>query len=109
VIAFLIMQAVASTPVSAESRSLYEPYRQCLLSQAGKVLLDGKADEVIITEARSACMAANLHSGSKVLFSELRATGSQETAISNIAALRAEVEAEALTAMRAKASALEKR
>jgi predicted ABC-type transport system involved in lysophospholipase L1 biosynthesis ATPase subunit len=99
IIAALLLQA--STPqVTAESRRLYEPYRQCLFGQSA--LLAGPEGETSgLDQARTRCLAQNLSAGTNALFAEMRTGASQDEAGERVAALRIAVEQEAVTRARA--------
>ena len=100
IMTLLILQ-IAAAVVSAETRERYEPFRQCLTEQARLVATPEQADEAILEQARSNCMAANLASGSAALFAEIRSGATREQALERVARLRLEVEQEALVAARA--------
>lgn len=104
-LSILLLQAAATAAapatVSPEARAKYEPYRRCMLAQAGRIDAAGKTDEVVTDVARQACMSANLFSGTQALFAEMRAGASKPVAIEHLAAFRSGIEAEALAAIRA--------
>lgn len=98
----LLLQASASVgPISAESRSLYEPYRQCLLAQAPLLSAPQGENGSGLDQARSRCLSQNLSAGSAAMFAEMRAGASQSEAVDRVAALRNQVEQEAVAAVRA--------
>jgi hypothetical protein len=99
ILAALLLQASAVQP-TAESRRLYEPYRQCLSGQAA-LLAGPEGESSGLDQARSRCMAQNLSAGTNALFVEMRTGASQSEAGERVAALRIEVEQEALAAVRA--------
>ena len=95
-IALLLLQA--ATPVSAEAREHYEPFRQCLIEQARSLAPGGLTGEALLDQARSGCRSANLASGSAALLAEVRGGATQEQAVERVAALREATEQEALAA-----------
>jgi hypothetical protein len=95
IVSLLVLQA-AAVAVSPVTRSKYEPFRRCLIEQARALPETGASDEALLEQARSKCLVANLSAGSAALFAEIAAGATKEQAIDRIAALREEVEHEAL-------------
>jgi hypothetical protein len=94
IVVALLLQ-VSAVEVTAESRRLYEPYRQCLSGQTA--LLAGPEGETSgLDRARTNCMAQNLSAGSNALFAEVRGGLTQDQAVERLGALRTEIEREML-------------
>jgi hypothetical protein len=100
IISLLMLQAVMpDVPTSIAEK--YEPFRKCLLGRSRELTRENADDRVILDEARSQCMRANLSSGSAVMFAEIKAGATKKQAIDRVAALRLATEQEALASIRA--------
>lgn len=95
----LLILLQAASPVSADARQKYEPFRTCLIGEARSQTKPGEDDGAILERARSSCFAANLASGSAAMFAEINSGATQQQAVERVGRLREE--AEAIAAIRA--------
>ena len=73
----------------------------CLSGQVGWAVRSNERDEVIIDQALSKCLGANLSTGTNELFAEMKAGAAKEQAIERGAHARQQVEQEFLARVHA--------